>query len=103
MMDVFNEIRILFRQMSDPRRLLLERITVNSGILDGKPVIREKWLTVEEIMGFLAAGASHEDILEIHPCLEREDILACLTYAYFEIAHRLPPERFNTRNEHHQL
>lgn len=75
--------------------MLLERITVNPGILNGKPVIREKWLTVEEIMGFLAAGASYEDILQIHPCLEHEDILACLSYAYFAIAHRLPPERFS--------
>ncbi len=35
---------------------LLERITVNPMIFAGKPIIRGRRLTVEHILGMLAAG-----------------------------------------------
>ncbi len=72
--------------MSHRRRMLLERITVNPEILNGKPVIREKWLTVEVILGMLADGATFEGLRKIYPSLDEEDVLACLAYAYYLIA-----------------
>ncbi|MBE9096631.1 DUF433 domain-containing protein [Tychonema sp. LEGE 07203] len=57
---------------------LLERITVNPKIFNGKPIIRGRRLGVEHILGMLAAGDTPETILEGYPWLEREDIQACL-------------------------
>lgn len=60
---------------------LLKRITVDSDILGGKPIIRGRRLAVEHVLGMLAAGDSPEVILDSYPWLEREDVLACLTFA----------------------
>ncbi|MCU0544731.1 MAG: DUF433 domain-containing protein [Oscillatoriaceae cyanobacterium Prado104] len=59
-------------------RKLLERITVNPKIFNGKPIIRGRRLAVEHILGMLAAGDTPETILEGYPWLEKEDIQACL-------------------------
>jgi uncharacterized protein (DUF433 family) len=59
---------------------LLERITVNSKILGGKPIIRGRRLAVEHILEMLAAGDTIETLLEAYPWLEKEDIQACLIY-----------------------
>ncbi len=69
---------------------LLERITYNPDILGGKPTIRGRRLAVEHVLGMLAAGDTPELILEGYSWLEREDILACLAYAYSIVAN----ERF---------
>lgn len=60
---------------------LLRRITYNPKIFGGKPIIREKRLAVEHVLGLLETGASTEEVLEGYPFLEREDVLACLMYA----------------------
>jgi uncharacterized protein (DUF433 family) len=67
---------------------LLERISVNANIFAGRPIIRGRRLAVEHVLGMLAAGDSVETILEGYPWLEREDIRACLTYAYRLVAHQ---------------
>jgi len=64
----------------------LDRITVNPGIFDGKPIIRGHRIAVEHILGMLAAGDDIETILEGYPWLEREDIQACLVYAHRLVA-----------------
>jgi len=38
-------------------------------------------IAVEDVLGWLAAGMSHQEILEDYPELLEEDILACLAYA----------------------
>ncbi|HUG82414.1 MAG TPA: DUF433 domain-containing protein [Bryobacterales bacterium] len=65
---------------------LSERILLDPGILDGKPVIRGTRLAVEFILELLAAGQSESEILTNYPGLNREDILACLSYASY-LAH----------------
>ena len=60
---------------------LLERITVNPNIFEGKPIIRGRRLAVEHILSMLAAGDSPELILSGYSWLEPEDIQACLLYA----------------------
>jgi uncharacterized protein (DUF433 family) len=73
-------------------RKLLGRITVNPKIFGGKPIIRGRRLAVEHILGMLAAGDSVETILEGYPWLEREDVQACLLYAYKLVGHeRIEP------------
>jgi uncharacterized protein (DUF433 family) len=60
---------------------LLDRITVNPDMMTGKPCIRGMRVTVSTILGLLATGASHEEILRNYPFLEEADIEACLAYA----------------------
>ncbi|MFN0119277.1 MAG: DUF433 domain-containing protein [Blastocatellia bacterium] len=60
---------------------LLERITLNPGIMMGKPVIRGTRLTVEHILGLLAQGAKPDEILEEYAGLEPEDLQACYLFA----------------------
>jgi len=66
---------------------LLQRITVDSKILGGKPTIRGHRLAVEHVLGMLAAGDRPETILEGYPWLEPEDIRACLAYARRLVGH----------------
>ncbi|WP_293314499.1 DUF433 domain-containing protein [Microcoleus sp. PH2017_08_TRC_O_A] len=73
-------------QIMDAQKLL-ERITVNSQIFNGKPIIRGRRLAVEHILGMLAAGDTPETILEGYSWLEREDIQACLVYAHRLVSH----------------
>jgi uncharacterized protein (DUF433 family) len=62
---------------------LLERITVNTSIFGGKPIIRRRRLAVQHVLGMLAAGDTPELLLQGYPWLEMEDIQACLVYARF--------------------
>lgn len=60
---------------------LQERITIEPGKCGGRPCIRGLRIRVKDILGLLAAGASHEEILEDHPDLEEVDIFAALAFA----------------------
>jgi len=60
---------------------LIDRITVDSAICNGKPTIRGKRITVQTILEFLSAGDSKEEILMQYPSLEAEDISACIRFA----------------------
>jgi uncharacterized protein (DUF433 family) len=60
----------------------LNRITFNSEVLAGKPVIRGLRISVGMILELLAKGATTEEILDDYPDLEIEDIQAALYYAY---------------------
>jgi len=59
---------------------LLSRITVEAGKCGGRPCIRGMRMRVTDVLELLGAGASFEEILRDYPYLEREDILASLTY-----------------------
>ena len=60
---------------------LLERITIEPGKCGGKPCIRGMRVTVGMIVGLVAAGRTHEEILREYPYLEAEDIAEALSYA----------------------
>ena len=63
------------------REQLLDRITINPGVLSGKPTIRGMRISVEQILIALAAEVPAADLLEDYPELEMADIQAVLTYA----------------------
>ena len=66
--------------------------TFNPSIFGGKPIIRGMRIAVEHILGMLASGSTAEELLEGYPFLEKEDIQACLVYAYRMVAHeRIEP------------
>ncbi len=60
---------------------LLKRITADSKVMVGKPVIRGMRISVEQIIEALAGGLNEKEILEDYPELEPEDIKAALLYA----------------------
>ncbi len=58
-----------------------ERVEINPAICHGKPTIRGLRYPVETILELLSAGMTNEEILADYEDLEREDILAALSYA----------------------
>ena len=60
---------------------LLERITVEPGKCGGRPCIRGLRIRVTDVLGMLAEGVPHEEILRDFPYLEPDDIKAALAYA----------------------
>lgn len=60
---------------------LIKRITINPKICHGKPTIRNKRYPVETILEYLGGGDTFDDLLNEFTDLEKDDILACLTYA----------------------
>ena len=63
----------------------LTRITVNPEIMGGKPCIREMRVTVGTVVGLVASGYSHEEILKAYPYLEKADIYEALAYAAWRV------------------
>ena len=65
-----------------------EIITVEPGKRGGRRCIRGLRITVYDVLGWLAAGMTEQEILADYPELVSEDIRACLTYAA-EREHRI--------------
>ena len=64
--------------MSQPYQSIL---TIEPGKRGGRPCIRGMRITVYDVLSYLAAGMTHEEILADFPYLTEEDIRACLSYA----------------------
>jgi uncharacterized protein (DUF433 family) len=64
---------------------LLERITYIPDLLSGKPTIRGMRFLVSDVLELLSTGMSDAEILDQHPILQKEDILAALLYASLKI------------------
>ena len=56
-------------------------ITLEPGKRGGKPTIRGLRMTVYDVLEYLGAGMTEEEILSDFPYLTKEDILACLKFA----------------------
>lgn len=56
-------------------------ITLEPGKRSGKPCIGGLRITVYDVLSYLAAGMTIDEILSNFPSLTREDVLACLSYA----------------------
>ena len=53
----------------------------NSNKRFGKPCVRNTRISVYDVLGWLAAGMSFDEIIADFPELTTEDIKACLAYA----------------------
>ena len=60
---------------------LLNRITIDKNVCNGKPSIRGMRFTVLQMLELVAAGMTSEEILIDYPYIEADDIVACLQYA----------------------
>jgi uncharacterized protein (DUF433 family) len=56
-------------------------ITIEDGKRSGQPCVRGMRITVYDVLSYLAAGDSIEQIIHHFPMLTKEDIQACLAYA----------------------
>ncbi len=66
---------------------IADRITVNPEQCGGRPCIRGLRIRVVDVLDLLASGLTANQVLDEHPDLEPEDILACLRYASSRIDH----------------
>jgi len=64
--------------MSEPRE---PRIVSTPGVVGGRPRLQGTRLTVQDILGALAAGDTIDELLVDYPYLTREDFAAVLRYA----------------------
>jgi uncharacterized protein (DUF433 family) len=62
-------------------RQFWQHISMDAGIMVGKPVIRGTRIPVELIVRMLAQGIPENEILREYPRLRADDICAALTYA----------------------
>ena len=68
-----------------------DRITFNPAVMGGKACIRGMRVTVGTVVALLAAGRSHDEILQAYPYLEHEDISQSLAYAAWRLEEREIP------------
>ena len=59
---------------------MLNRISVNSEIYEGKPTIKNLRITVDFILKLIGDGYSADDIIKNYPELENEDIYEAAEY-----------------------
>lgn len=59
----------------------LSRITVDPARCGGRPCVRDLRIRVKDVLEFLAAGMTREEILADYPYLEDADITAVLEFA----------------------
>jgi uncharacterized protein (DUF433 family) len=57
------------------------RISIDPNIRFGKPCVKGTRLTVGEVLGHLASGATESELLANFPQLTHEDVLECLAFA----------------------
>lgn len=67
-------------------------VQTDPAVTKGQPVIAATRITAELILEKLAAGETHEQLLESHPRLTREAILAALAHAA-ETLRNTPPRK----------
>jgi uncharacterized protein (DUF433 family) len=56
-------------------------IMTDPGRRRGRPCVRDLRISVGDVLGWLAAGMTHAQILGDYPELTEADIRACLAYA----------------------
>lgn len=67
----------MYNQLMDVRGI----ITIEPGKRGGKPCVRGMRIAVADVLGWLAAGMSHAEVIADFPELTEQDIRACLSFA----------------------
>ena len=60
--------------------MLTQEISSDPAVMMGKPVVGNTRITVESILEELGAGQTIEQLLEAHPRLTREGVLAAVRF-----------------------
>ncbi|MBV8744726.1 MAG: DUF433 domain-containing protein [Xanthobacteraceae bacterium] len=56
-------------------------IAIEPGKRGGRPIIRGTRIAVADVLGWLAAGMTHDEIFADYPELTEDHVRACLAYA----------------------
>ena len=56
-------------------------LTIDPAMRSGKPCVGDTRITVHDVLDYLAAGMTEEEILTDFPDLTSDDLRACLAYA----------------------
>jgi uncharacterized protein (DUF433 family) len=70
-----------FQPAAETRTDYLKVITIDPGKRSGKACIRDLRITVYDVLDYMAAGMTQEEILADFPDLTANDIRACLAFA----------------------
>ncbi len=70
---------------------VLNRISCDPDILNGKPCVKGTRIPVWLVVGMLGDGMTEEEILRSYPSLTEEDILACLKFASLKMDYERIP------------
>ncbi len=73
------------------KKMKFTRITIAPEQMSGFPCIRGLRIPVATIIGMLADGMQHQEILTAYPDLEDEDICEALRYASLAVSERELP------------
>jgi uncharacterized protein (DUF433 family) len=73
--------------------MAFERISVDQHVLGGVPCIQGTRIAVSSILGYMAAGMTHNEILADFPQLREEDLQEALRYAAAAVSERELPYR----------
>jgi uncharacterized protein (DUF433 family) len=65
------------------------RIEIDPAVMQGKPVIRDTRVTVEQVLRECARGATAAEIAEQYPRLTADDVAAALAFAADYLAHEI--------------
>jgi uncharacterized protein (DUF433 family) len=60
-----------------------KHISINPEIRSGKPCVTGTRITVSDVLSYLASGMSIEEIIEDFPSLDKEKIVATLSFAAY--------------------
>lgn len=82
---------IELRKRSEGKRMIdyKDIITLEPNKRSGKPCVRGLRITVYDVLSYLAAGMTIDEIISDFPSLTRNDILACLSYAADREHHKI--------------
>ncbi len=69
---------------------LHKSITIEAGKRSDKPCIRGLRITIYDIMGWLEAGMTHEQIIADFPELNKRDIQSCVQFMQELNTRRIP-------------
>ena len=58
-------------------------ISIDPEIRSGKPCVTGTRITVSDVLSYLASGMSIEEIIEDFPSLDKEKIMAILSFAAY--------------------
>lgn len=58
-----------------------KHIVIDPAIRSGKPCVKGTRITVYDVLGYLAAGMTVEQVVTDFPTLKPEDVRACLAFA----------------------
>lgn len=59
----------------------IDHISINPDVRFGKPCVNNTRISVYDILGWLAEGMTHEQIISDFPELNEQSIRACLAFA----------------------